>query len=135
MLFVHGDTPPANWEPCSPALLHSGVDCASAPRWGSAPIGEHWHPPAGWRPLIAYQVGDTDIVAAYSPEQAIEVLCSVNDADPSDYSLDDVKLVPDSILDSLDAYDPDEGEHVALETTMRQDITILAEPSYVHGWE
>lgn len=36
--------PPAGWRPCSPALLKSGVDCASAARWSAGPIGQHWHP-------------------------------------------------------------------------------------------
>lgn len=135
MFFVVGDTPPAGWEVCSPELLSSGVDCQKAPRWAGAPTGQHWHPPVNWRPLIAYQVGDTDIVAAYTPEEAIAVLCSENDADPDDYTLDDVSLVPDSLLDSLKGFDPDEGEVVVLETSMRQDIAILSEPSYVHGWE
>lgn len=43
--------PPAGYAPCSPELLESGVDCATAPRWSSPEWDghSHWHPvpPAG----------------------------------------------------------------------------------------
>jgi hypothetical protein len=43
--------PPAGYAPCSPELLQSGVDCATAPRWSSHKWDghSHWHPvpPAG----------------------------------------------------------------------------------------
>lgn len=39
-------TPPAGWQPCSPMLLRSGVDCCTAPRWSLGQHGPHWHPPA-----------------------------------------------------------------------------------------
>ena len=37
---------PAGWLPCSPELLESGVDCATAPRWSSKEWDghSHWHP-------------------------------------------------------------------------------------------
>lgn len=40
------DKPPTGWLPCSPNLLESGVDCATAPRWSSKEWDgySHWHP-------------------------------------------------------------------------------------------
>lgn len=37
---------PDGWRPCSPELLESGVDCATAPRWSSKDWDghSHWHP-------------------------------------------------------------------------------------------
>ncbi len=63
MHHPNGTNPPANWLPCTPALLESGVRCATAPRWSEADIGPHWHPPVDCPPLVAYYVGDSDIVA------------------------------------------------------------------------
>lgn len=63
-------SPPAGWKPCSPELLESGVDCATAPRWSQGSIGNHWHPPGGMsQPLIAYLVGENDIVAGIPQEK------------------------------------------------------------------
>lgn len=36
--------PPAEWHVCSPQLLSSGVNCATAPRWCNGNSGQHWHP-------------------------------------------------------------------------------------------
>lgn len=48
--------PPAGYAPCSPELLESGVDCATAPRWSSQTRDghSHWHPvpPAGGEPEV-----------------------------------------------------------------------------------
>lgn len=49
--------------------------------------------------LKAYQVGDNDIVAHYTPEQALEFLrrfCGYTD----EFSLDDVELTSDDLLDT-----------------------------------
>lgn len=37
---------PEGWLPCSPELLESGVDCATAPRWSNKEWDghSHWHP-------------------------------------------------------------------------------------------
>jgi len=45
MQDVNEPTPPAGWQPCSPMLLRSGVDCCTAPRWSVGMCGPHWHPP------------------------------------------------------------------------------------------
>jgi hypothetical protein len=85
--------------------------------------------------LKAYQVGDNDIVAAYTPSGAIEVLCEQTDYPRSDYTLDEVKLVGRKLLDSLEIYDQDEGKVEPLETSLRQDVAALTAPTYMFGWE
>lgn len=89
--------------------------------------------------LKAYQVGDCDVVAAYTPEQAIEVLndvCGYPIAENVfDFTLEDVKLVSDGILDARQYYDLDEGKTVNLETSLREDLALLTEPQYFYGWE
>ncbi|RMN21130.1 hypothetical protein ALQ64_02842 [Pseudomonas cannabina] len=127
--------PPLNWKPCSPELLQSGVNCASAPRWSAAPGGQHYHPPIGVPALVAYQVGDFDIVAAFDPQGAIAVLCEQTDQDLSDFELSDVEVVSDKHLDSLEVFDLDEGKTERLETSLRQDIAMLTLPTYMYGWE
>ncbi|HBZ94935.1 MAG TPA: hypothetical protein DEO91_14945 [Pseudomonas sp.] len=85
--------------------------------------------------LIAYQVGDNDIVAAYDPAGAIEVLCTYNGYEPDEFTVDEVVAVSDSLLDSTEAFDQDEGKTVPLEKTLRQELEELTEPAYLHGWE
>ncbi|MGF6282173.1 hypothetical protein ABH908_000342 [Pseudomonas frederiksbergensis] len=85
--------------------------------------------------LKAYQVGDCDIVAAFSASGAIDVLCEQTDYPRSDYTLADVTRVGRKTLDSLEVFNQDEGKVETLETSLRQDIAILAEPTYMHGWE
>lgn len=48
--------PPADWRPCSPELLESGVDCVAAPRWSAGPIWQHWHPPVSVPSKLAGEV-------------------------------------------------------------------------------
>lgn len=91
--------------------------------------------PTGMRSLIAYQVGDYDIVAAFDPHGAIAVLCEQTGEELSEYELEDVKLVSDKHLDSLEIYDQDEGKTERLETSLRQDVAALTEPTYMFGWE
>jgi hypothetical protein len=81
--------------------------------------------------LIAYQVGDNDIVAAYDPAGAIQVL-----VDFAGYGDDfDVEPVSDKVLDATEAFDQDEGKIIPLEKTLRQQLAELTEPAYLHGWE
>jgi len=89
----------------------------------------------GMRPLIAYQVGDYDIVAAFDPQGAIAVLCEQTGEDLSEYELKDVILVSDKHLDSLEIFDQDEGKIEKLDSSLRQDIAALTEPTYMFGWE
>lgn len=126
--------PPVGWKQCSPELLASGVDCTSAPRW-AAGAGEHWHPPVGMATLNAYQVGDCDVVAAFTPEGAIAVLCEQTSEGLDEYELDDVVLVSDKTLDNLQAFDQDEGKMVTLEMSLRQELAMLTKPTYLYGWE
>ncbi|PIA74263.1 hypothetical protein CDR19_04145 [Ectopseudomonas toyotomiensis] len=85
--------------------------------------------------LIAYQVGDNDIVAAYDPSGAIEVLCTYNGYELDEFTVNEVVAVSDALLDSTEAFDQDEGKTVPLEKTLRQELDELTEPAYLHGWE
>lgn len=91
--------------------------------------------PIGMQPLLAYQVGDYDIVAAFNPEGAIAVLCEQNGEDLDQYTVDEVELVSDKLLDAMEVYNQDEGKTEKLETSLRQDIAALTEPKYMYGWE
>lgn len=90
---------------------------------------------ASMQALKAFQVGDFDIVAAYTPEGAITVLCEQNDYPLDEYTIDEVKLVDDKHLDSLEVFNQDEGVTEKLETSLRQDVAALKEPAYMYGWE
>ncbi|WP_442962416.1 hypothetical protein [Pseudomonas sp. BLCC-B13] len=85
--------------------------------------------------LIAYQVGDNDIVAAYDPEGAIEVLSTYCGYAKDEFTTDDVVLVNDETLDATEAFDQDEGKTIPLQKTLREELTELYEPAYLHGWE
>lgn len=88
--------------------------------------------------LKAYQVGDCDVVAAYTPESAVKIMNEMAgniDGDIFAFSVDDTKLVSDDILDSMKYYDLDEAETVYLERSLRQDIALMTEEQYAYGWE
>ena len=85
--------------------------------------------------LKAYQVGDNDIVAAFDPADAIKVLCDFSGYPYSEFDLEDVDLVSDTMLDNIEAYDQDEGITVTLDKTLRLELEQLTEPAYLHGWE
>ncbi|MFL1449090.1 hypothetical protein ACI77O_11915 [Pseudomonas tritici] len=85
--------------------------------------------------LKAYQVGDFDIVAAYTPAGAIDVLCGQSGMPRDDYVLNDVSLVGDKKLDSLEIFNQDEGKTETLKTSLRQDVAALAAPAYIYGWD
>ncbi|RXU01348.1 hypothetical protein B1F69_04480 [Pseudomonas syringae] len=85
--------------------------------------------------LIAYQVGDYDIVAAFDPQGAIAVLCEQTGQDTTEYELSEVELVSGKLLDSLEVFNQDEGKTERLETSLRQDIAKLTVPTYMYGWE
>ncbi|MGE8067086.1 hypothetical protein [Pseudomonas sp. NPDC089569] len=85
--------------------------------------------------LKAYQVGDSDIVAAFSVSGAIAVFCEQSGFPHSDYTLSDVTRVGRKTLDSLEIFNVDEGKVEPLETSLRQDIRALTEPAYMYGWE
>lgn len=85
--------------------------------------------------LKAYQVGETDIVAAYDPAGAIKVLCDFNGEPCATFELDEVVPVSDALLDNRTAYDSDEKIFVTLEKTLREQMAELNAPAYLHGWE
>ncbi|CAI8799755.1 DUF3006 domain-containing protein [Pseudomonas sp. IT-P74] len=85
--------------------------------------------------LKAYQVGDNDIVAAYDPAGAIQVLCDYSGYPHAEFNLEDVDLVSDAMLDNTEAFDQDEGKSMTLEKSLRQELEELTEPAYLHGWE
>lgn len=87
------------------------------------------------QPLNAFQVGDNDIVAAYDPAGAIEVLCEYCGYDMDEFDESDVDLVSNRLLDSDEAFDQDEGKIITLDKTLRQELEELTEPAYLYGWE
>lgn len=107
----------------------------STPEENSAYFCHHCGKSLEVQRLIAYQVGDNDIVAAYDPAGAIEVLCTYNGYDLDEFTIDEVVVVSDALLDSTEAFDQDEGKTVPLEKTLRQELEELTEPAYLHGWE
>lgn len=135
MHHPNGTNPPANWLPCTPALLESGVNCATAPRWSGADIGPHWHPPVDCPPLVAYYVGDSDIVAAYTPEGALAVFCQQTGQDVDEFTVAEVIPVEAQYLDALQVYNRAEATMETLETTLREDLAALDAPAYLCGWE
>lgn len=52
-----------------------------------------------------------------------------------DLTVEDVVLVGEKTLDSMEAFDPDEGKTVALEMSLRQELAMLTKPTYMHGWD
>ena len=80
--------------------------------------------------LNAYQVGEYDIVAHYSPEQARDFLCKMGGCSTSDIPLTDVELIGDAGLDQ--ALVEEDGSPAG---TLRDEITTATEPVWLHGWE
>ncbi|MOA68950.1 hypothetical protein D3C78_1968370 [compost metagenome] len=63
------------------------------------------------------------------------MLCEFCGYPDDEFDLDDVGLVSDQMLDTLEAYDQDEGKYVTLDKSLRQELAELTEPAYMHGWE
>ncbi|MNJ61348.1 hypothetical protein D3C77_571310 [compost metagenome] len=85
--------------------------------------------------LKAYQVGDYDVVAAYTPLGAIAMLCEHIGEELDAYDVDEVALVSDQRLDARKLNDQDLGRTVKLETSLRQDLNALDKPGYLFGWD
>lgn len=85
--------------------------------------------------LRAYQVGDQDIVAAYDPAGAIQVLTQFNGELADTYELSDVTLASDALLDNRLAFEPDDRLYILLDKSLREEMAELSEPAYLHGWE
>ena len=79
--------------------------------------------------LQAYQVGDHDIVAHYSPEQARAWLIECNGYEEDDIEPGDVSLASDEFLDTPLA--DDEGNAWPLRT----DLAKATGPSLLLSWE
>lgn len=62
------DAAPHGWKPCSPELLESGVDCATAPRWSAKEWDGHSH----WHPAPAAQPQGEPVAWTYCPECGCE---------------------------------------------------------------
>ncbi|WP_326430371.1 hypothetical protein VQ574_20770 (plasmid) [Stutzerimonas frequens] len=81
-------------------------------------------------PLTAYQVGEDDVVAHFTPEGAIAFLCTYAGYPEGEFTTDDVEPVEDKLLD-LPMRDEDGAEYPSLRTT----LASLAEPAYLHSWQ
>jgi hypothetical protein len=80
--------------------------------------------------LQAYQVGDNDIVAHYSPAEAAVFLCEFSGYPEGEYTAEDVELVSDDFLDA--PMRDEEGNECP---SLRTDLASATEPTYLHGWE
>lgn len=81
--------------------------------------------------LKAYQVGDNDIVAHYSPEQAAAYLCEYCSYPEGEFTAEDVVELVDAGL--LDAPMRDEEGNEC--PPLRVYLNAATEPTYLHGWE
>ena len=84
--------------------------------------------------LQAYQVGDGDVVAAYSPEGAIAVLCAQTGDEAGAYELNEVELVGAKRLNGKRYFDTELGRVMRTKTPLLQDLRALEKPSYLYGW-
>ena len=87
-----------------------------------------------FRQLLAYQVGDYDVVAAYDPQGAIAAMCEQTGQALDEWDLSEVELVSDQRLDALEIHNQDEGVVEKLKTSLRQDLATLIAPTYLYGW-
>lgn len=80
--------------------------------------------------LKAFQVGDNDIVAHYSPAEAVAFLCDNCGYSENEFTVDDVFAVSDSLLD-VEMFDEDDISC----GTLRKALAAAKEPCVLHGWE
>lgn len=86
---------------------------------------------ASTKTLTAYQVGDNDIVAHYSPEEAKAFLVEHYQYPGDDNEgTSDVELVSDALLDG--EMRTEDGK---LATTLRADLAEATKPCLLHSWE
>jgi len=80
--------------------------------------------------LIAYQVGEYDIVAAYDWKEAVEILCLYSGCNHTgDFSELDVTDLEDKLGEMLK---DEEGSDIE---TLGDWLSRLNEPEYMYGWE
>ncbi|WAB92512.1 phosphohydrolase [Pseudomonas citronellolis] len=82
-------------------------------------------------PLKCFQVGELDLVAAYTPAQAIKLLCAFSGYDANEYSLDDVEEWTDAELDR----ECFEEDGVTPAAPWRAQFATCVYPQYLGGWE
>lgn len=80
--------------------------------------------------LKAYQVGDNDIVAHFSPEEAAVFLCKFGGYPEGEFTADDVEVVDASFLNA--SMQDEEGNKCP---PLRFDLEAATAPTYLHGWE
>lgn len=80
--------------------------------------------------LLAFQVGDNDVVAHFSAEEARAFLMKEYGYSEDDLPPDSVELASDAFLDGEMR---DEGGKIC--TTLREDLRAATEPCLLHSWE
>jgi len=80
--------------------------------------------------LKAYQVGEHDLVAHYSAEEARHLLLKNDNYDEDDILLSDVQECSESFL--ARATKDEEGNP---EAPWGEDLTKMTEPGWIGGWE
>lgn len=92
MQDVNEPTPPVGWQPCSPMLLRSGVDCCTAPRWSLGQCGPHWHPPVDLKQADPHQA-EREIWWKERMRTALTVLYDgIGKPEPADLADRDIRL-------------------------------------------
>lgn len=81
--------------------------------------------------LKCFQVGDNDLVAAYTPAQAIQLLCAFASYDAGDFDLDDVTEWTSAELDRPCF----EEDGVTPAAPWRAQFATCVYPQYLGGWE
>lgn len=79
--------------------------------------------------LIAYQVGENDVVVAYNEQEAIDVLVGYGDLVSSDFSLEDVTDLTSKLNEILK---DEEGNDIE---TLGDWVKRIEKPEYLYGWE
>ncbi|ANI16800.1 hypothetical protein A9C11_23755 [Pseudomonas citronellolis] len=82
-------------------------------------------------PLKCFQVGDFDLVAAYTPAQAIQLLCAFTGHDAGDWDLDEVSEWTATELDR-ECFEEDGTTPAA---PWRTQFAACVYPQYLGGWE
>lgn len=90
------------------------------------------HPLACNAPALkCYQVGEQDVVAAYTPEQAVAILCAFSGYPAGEYTVDDVSEWTDAQLDAPVF----EEDGVTPAEPWRATFAACVYPQYLCGWE
>ena len=80
--------------------------------------------------LIAFQVGDNDIVAAYDEKEAVKILCEYSGClDAEDFDDSDVTDLTSKLNEMLK---DEEGNDLE---TLGDWLKRIYEPEYLYGWE